>query len=123
MSAVQGLPHVGGVASRLDPEKVRRTVAEVTGILNQREAYFRDHNIDSITTYRRLRAAGNLPDQPWGDVFLLVDGWQSFKTDYEHLEPFVADIATRGLGLGVHLVVTVSRYMEMRAALKDQLLG
>ncbi|KAB7832871.1 type VII secretion protein EccCa [Streptomyces mobaraensis] len=123
LSAVEGLPHVGGIASRLDPEKVRRTVAEVTGILNRREEFFRDNSIDSIATYRRLRAAGRLPDQPWGDVFLVIDGWQTFKTDYEMLEPYIADITTRGLGLGVHLVVTVSRYMEMRAALKDQFLS
>ncbi|MFE7109210.1 type VII secretion protein EccCa [Streptomyces sp. NPDC057575] len=123
MIAVEGLPHVGGVASRLDPEKIRRTVAEVSGILNRREEFFRDNNIDSITTYRRLRAAGRLPGEPWGDVFLVIDGWQSFKTDYEFLEPVVADIAARGLGLGVHLIATVARYMEMRAALKDQLLS
>lgn len=123
MSAVADLPHVGGVASRLDPEKVRRTVAEVAGILGRREAFFRDNGIDSITTYRRLRAAGRLPDEAWGDVFLVIDGWQSFKTDYEFLEPVVADIAARGLGLGIHLVATVSRYMEMRAALRDQLLN
>ncbi|PHQ48958.1 type VII secretion protein EccC [Streptomyces cinnamoneus] len=123
LSAVDGLPHVGGIASRLDPEKIRRTVAEVAGILNRREEFFRDNNIDSISTYRQLRAAGRLPGEPWGDVFLVIDGWFSFKTDYEMLEPVVADIAARGLGLGVHLVVTVSRYMEMRAALKDQLLS
>ncbi|WP_393058776.1 type VII secretion protein EccCa [Streptomyces sp. LN549] len=123
MIAVEGLPHVGGVASRLDPEKIRRTVAEVSGILNRREEFFRDNNIDSIATYRRLRAEGRLPGEPWGDVFLVIDGWQSFKTDYEFLEPVVADIAARGLGLGVHLIATVARYMEMRAALKDQLLS
>jgi S-DNA-T family DNA segregation ATPase FtsK/SpoIIIE len=123
MVAVQGLPHVGGVASRLDPEKIRRTIAEVTGVLNRREEFFRDNSIDSIGTYRQMRAAGQLPGEAWGDIFLVIDGWQSFKTDYEMLEPVVADIATRGLGLGVHLVVTVTRYMEMRAALKDQLLA
>lgn len=123
MIAIDDLPHIGGVASRLDPEKIRRTIAEVTGILNQREEFFRDNNIDSIATYRQLRASGQLPGEPWGDVFLIIDGWQSFKTDYEMLEPIVADIATRGLGLGVHLIATVTRYMEMRAALKDQFLG
>ncbi|MGW7622183.1 type VII secretion protein EccCa [Streptomyces antimycoticus] len=123
MIAVQGLPHIGGVASRLDPEKIRRTIAEVTGVLNRREEFFRDNSIDSIGTYRQLRASGRLPGEPWGDIFLVIDGWQSFKTDYEMLEPIVADIATRGLGLGVHLIVTVTRYMEMRAALKDQFLS
>ncbi|WP_052869286.1 type VII secretion protein EccCa [Streptomyces niger] len=123
MVAIEGLPHVGGVASRLDAEKVRRTVAEVAGILNRREEFFRDHGIDSIGTYRQLRAKGQLPDEAWGDVFLVLDGWQAFKTDYEALEPIVTDIAARGLGLGVHLIITVSRYMEMRPSLKDQILS
>ncbi|MFC7305139.1 type VII secretion protein EccCa [Streptomyces monticola] len=123
MVALADLPHVGGIASRLDPERVRRTVAEVAGVLNRREEYFRAHNIDSITTYRRKRAAGELPGEAWGDVFLLIDGWGAFKSEYEHLEGVVADLASRGLGYGIHVVLTASRYMEVRAAVKDQLLG
>ncbi|GGP48527.1 type VII secretion protein EccCa [Streptomyces abikoensis] len=122
MSSVDGLPHVGGVASRLDPERVRRTVAEVAGILARREEFFRARGIDSIATYRRRRAAGDFADEAWGDVFLLVDGWGSFKQEYELLEGVVTDIAARGLGYGVHVVVTASRNMEVRPALKDQLL-
>ncbi|MFC8587914.1 type VII secretion protein EccCa [Streptomyces sp. NPDC057217] len=117
------LPHVGGVASRLDPERVRRTVAEVTGVLNRREEFFRAHSIDSIATYRRKRAAGELPGEAWGDVFLVVDGWGGFRNEYEGLEGIVSDLAARGLGYGIHVVITASRYMEVRAALKDQMLG
>ncbi|WP_424893482.1 type VII secretion protein EccCa [Streptomyces sp. XH2] len=123
MSAIEGLPHVGGVASRLDPERVRRTVAEVSGVLARREEYFRANAIDSIGTFRRLRASGEITDQPWGDVFLIVDGWANFRQEYEMLEGLVADIAARGLGYGVHVVVTASRNMEVRASLKDQLLN
>ncbi|MFF8833529.1 type VII secretion protein EccCa [Streptomyces sp. NPDC015131] len=125
MSSVAGLPHVGGVASRLDPEKVRRTVAEVYGILARREEYFRSAGIDSIGTYRKLRARGEISvaDQPWGDVFLLIDGWGNFRTEYEALEHAVVDIAARGLGYGIHVVVTASRSMEVRANLKDHLMN
>ncbi|MFF8387521.1 type VII secretion protein EccCa [Streptomyces kanasensis] len=125
LSSVAGLPHVGGVASRLDPERVRRTVAEVYGILSRREEYFRASGIDSIGTYRRLRARGDISvtDQPFGDVFLVIDGWGSFRTDYEGLEHLVMDIAARGLGYGIHLVLTASRSMEVRANLKDHLMN
>ncbi|MFE9389609.1 type VII secretion protein EccCa [Streptomyces sp. NPDC006784] len=123
MSAVSGLPHVGGTASRLDPERVRRTVAEVYGILNRREEYFRANSIDSISTYRRRRARGQITDQPWGDVFLVIDGWGNFRNEYEGLTEVVNDIAGRGLGYGVHLVITASRNMEVRAALKDLLMN
>ncbi|WP_432124900.1 type VII secretion protein EccCa [Streptomyces sp. C10-9-1] len=125
LSSVAGLPHVGGVASRLDPERVRRTVAEVYGVMNAREEYFRSAGIDSIATYRRLRARGEIPaaEQPWGDVFLVVDGWGSFRADYEGLEHAVLDMASRGLGYGIHVVLTASRSMEVRSNIKDHLMN
>ncbi|MGJ7419879.1 type VII secretion protein EccCa [Streptomyces cinereoruber] len=125
LSSVAGLPHVGGVASRLDPERVRRTVAEVYGVLSRREEYFRSAGIDSIATYRRLRARGDISvkDQPWGDVFLVIDGWGNFRTEYEGLEAAVVDIAARGLGYGIHVILTASRSMEVRANLKDHLMN
>lgn len=55
-------------------------------------------------------------------MFLVVDGWGGFRGEYEGLEQVVTDIASRGLGYGIHVVVTAARYMEVRAALKDQIL-
>ncbi|WP_336323817.1 type VII secretion protein EccCa [Streptomyces lavendofoliae] len=125
LSSIAELPHVGGVASRLDPEKVRRTVAEVYGVLSRREEYFRGTGIDSIATYRKLRARGEISvtDQPWGDVFLVIDGWGNFRSDYEGLEPAVLDMAARGLGYGVHVILTASRSMEVRSNIKDHLMN
>ncbi|MEU1806220.1 type VII secretion protein EccCa [Streptomyces sp. NPDC019937] len=123
LSAIAGLPHVGTVASRLDPERVRRTVAEVIGVLTDHEELFRARGIDSIATYRKRRAVGELPDESWGDVFLVIDGWGAFKQEHEALEGPVMDLATRGLGYGVHLVLTATRSMEVRAALKDQFMN
>ncbi|MGW2327140.1 type VII secretion protein EccCa [Streptomyces sp. NPDC001700] len=123
LSAVAGLPHVGTVASRLDPERVRRTVAEVTGVLTDREELFRTRGIDSIATYRKRRAVGELPEERWGDVFLVIDGWGTFKQEHEALEGPVMDLATRGLGYGVHVILTATRSMEVRAALKDQFMN
>ncbi|MFG2030369.1 type VII secretion protein EccCa [Streptomyces sp. NPDC048825] len=125
MAAVAGLPHVGGVASRLDPERVRRTVAEVYGVLTRREEYFRSSGISSIAEFRARRARGDISvtDQPWGDVFLVIDGWGNFRADYEAMDQVILDIASRGLGYGVHLILTASRSMEVRANLKDHLMN
>ncbi|MFF1407996.1 type VII secretion protein EccCa [Streptomyces sp. NPDC058294] len=125
MAAVGGLPHVGGIASRLDPERVRRTVSEVYGVLTRREEYFRTAGIASIADYRARRARGDISvtDQPWGDVFLVIDGWGNFRADYESLETAVLDIAARGLGYGIHVIITASRSMEVRANLKDHLMN
>lgn len=125
MASLAGLPHVGGVASRLDPEQVRRTVSEVYGVLTRREEYFRSSGIPSIADFRTRRARGDISvtDQPWGDVFLVIDGWGNFRTEYDNLEPAVLEIAARGLGYGIHLVLTASRSMEVRANMKDHLMN
>ncbi|MEV7339428.1 type VII secretion protein EccCb [Streptomyces sp. NPDC093544] len=123
LGAVAGLPHVGGVATRLATERVRRTVADVAGILEERERFFHAHGIDSMAQYRLGRAAGEWQDQHWGDVFLVIDGLSTFRNDYEALEPVIAEIASRGLGFGVHLLISASRYSEVRPMLRDQLLS
>ncbi|TXC99881.1 type VII secretion protein EccCa [Streptomyces sp. ISID311] len=120
LSGLAGLPHVGGVAARLDSERISRTVAEVTAVLNQREQFFLDNSIDSMSTYRRRRTAGEFPDEPHGDVFLVVDGWSTVRQDFDHLIPTFNQIAVRGLNYGVHLVIGTARWVELSAQVRDQ---
>ncbi|MGW3496378.1 type VII secretion protein EccCa [Streptomyces sp. NPDC001020] len=121
LSGLSGLPHMGGVASRLDSERISRTVAEITAVLNHREQFFLDNNIDSMATYRRRRAAGEFADEPHGDVFLVVDGWATLRQDFDSLVPTFGQFAARGLNYGIHLVITVSRWMEMTTQVRDQI--
>ncbi|MFI7677942.1 type VII secretion protein EccCa [Actinophytocola sp. NPDC049390] len=119
LAALDDLPHVSGVAGRLATGAVRRTVAEVATILTERERLFAAHGIDSIGTYRRMRAAGQFADQPHGDVFLVVDGWLTLRNEFEGLEETVGDIAARGLSYGVHVVAGVSRTFDLRMNVRD----
>lgn len=121
LASLQGLPHVGGVASRLEPDVVRRMVAEVTTLLHEREQRFRDLGIDSMTEFRRRRRRGEVPGDRFGDVFLVIDGWLTFRTDFDQLEMQVVNLAAQGLSYGVHVVVTANRWAEIRPALKDLL--
>ncbi|WP_030799079.1 type VII secretion protein EccC [Streptomyces sp. NRRL S-337] len=121
LSSLAELPHVGGVSSRLDAAKARRTIAEIRELLDEREAFFRDHHIDSIRTYRGRRAVGHYPDHLFGDVFLVIDGWGTFKRQHEQLVAEVEAMAMRGLAYGIHLILTAGRYNDIRPALKDQL--
>ncbi len=117
-TGLQDLPHISGVAARTDTEAVRRVVAEVTQVVDAREAYFREQGIDSMETYRRQRADGQA-DDGWGDVFLVVDGYGTLRTEFEPLEAAVQAIAARGLGYGVHLIITATRWFEIRPQVKD----
>jgi DNA segregation ATPase FtsK/SpoIIIE, S-DNA-T family len=121
LAGVAGLPHVGGVSNRLERDKVTRTLAEMVGVLNRRERIFSQRGIDSMSSYRRLLRAGRVPEDPYGDVFLVVDGWFTMRQEFDALESFISDLANRGLSYGVHLVITASRWSEIRPWLRDLL--
>jgi DNA segregation ATPase FtsK/SpoIIIE, S-DNA-T family len=121
LAGLAGLPHVGGLANRMDTDRVTRTVAEITGILHARERRFAEHGIDGMASYRRFRREGRFADDPHGDVFLVVDGWQTMRAEFEQLEGQLRQLSNRMLGFGVHLVVTANRWSEIHAALRDQL--
>ncbi len=112
------LPHVSGVGTRSEPDVVRRIVAEVQGIVDRREAYFRANGIDSIETYRSRRAAGRA-DDGYGDVFLVIDGWATLRADFDDLEIELQQLAGRGLTFGLHLLAGAARWADFRSALRD----
>nr|WP_225954489.1 type VII secretion protein EccCa [Kibdelosporangium phytohabitans] len=119
LASLRGLPHVGGVASRLDPDLARRMVAEITSLITEREQQFRDHNIDSMIDFRNRKRQGQIADDPFGDVFLIVDGWLNFRQEFESLEAQVVNLVAQGLSYGVHVIVAASRWAEIRPAVKD----
>jgi S-DNA-T family DNA segregation ATPase FtsK/SpoIIIE len=112
------LPHVSGVATRSEPDVVRRVMAEVEGIVDRREAYFRANGIDSIETYRSRRAQGRA-DDGWGDVFLVIDGWSTLRAEFDDLEMEIQQLAARGLTFGLHIVTASTRWADYRAAMRD----
>ena len=120
LMAIAGLPHVGSVATRMERDRVSRTVEEVIGVLERRENAFSDLGIDSMPAYRRARREGRV-DDPHGDVFLVVDGWATLRQEYEALEQRLTQIAARGLSFGVHLVVSSGRWSDIRPWLRDVL--
>jgi S-DNA-T family DNA segregation ATPase FtsK/SpoIIIE len=109
---------VSGVATRAEPDVVRRTVAEITGLVDRRERYFRSQGIDSIETYRQRRLDG-LADDGYGDVFLVVDGWSTLRSDFDDLEMQIQALAQRGLTYGLHVVAAAGRWTDFRAAMRD----
>jgi S-DNA-T family DNA segregation ATPase FtsK/SpoIIIE len=111
------------VCGRFDPERARRVVSEITSLLDRREQLFRARGIDSAQSLRALRSAGALPQEAFGDVFLVIDNWAAVRQEFEDLEPAVLDVASRGLGYGVHLVITANRWMEIRNNLRDSIAG
>ncbi|WP_115945012.1 type VII secretion protein EccCa [Amycolatopsis thermalba] len=115
LSSIRGLPHVGGVAGRQNPGAVRRTIAELRTLIARRERAFAEEEIDGMPAYRRRRGTTD----PWGDVFLVVDGWSTLRGEFEDLEAAVTDIAARGLSYGVHVIVSAARMFDLRMNIRD----
>ncbi len=131
LAGLAGLPHVGSVCGRGDVDGVRRTIAEVAGVVRAREARFARHGIESMRDYRSrraewLRTGRTLPDEDLaddrhGDVFLILDGIAALRADLESMEETFTSIVSQGLSYGVHVIVTATRWAEVRPAIKDLL--
>ncbi len=123
LGAVSALPHVSGYAVRRDAESCRRMVAEVASLLAQREALFAEHGVDSIATFRSRRADFTESDdgREFGDVFLVIDDWATVRQEYEFLEATITRLATRGLGFGIHVVVSTTWWLSMPTQLRDSM--
>lgn len=122
VTSLRDLAHVGSVCARLDVDRVRRTVAEISSLMQARELQFAELGIDGIQTYRRGRRDGTIPpDRFPTDVFLVVDGWMTLRQEFEALEGTISTIAARGLGYGLHVVGTANKWSDFRAQIRDLL--
>jgi S-DNA-T family DNA segregation ATPase FtsK/SpoIIIE len=122
LAVLSGLPHVGSVADRQQPDLVRRTVAEFSAALARRERLFREAGVGSIEAFRARRAAGEFPEEPSTDLLLVVDGYLTLRTpEYDDVESRLLVLAAQGLSYGLHLAVSATRWSEFRPALKDLL--
>ncbi|MCP1387822.1 type VII secretion protein EccCa [Corynebacterium sp. TA-R-1] len=102
LTDLEVLPHVAGVASRADEERVRRVVDEVTSIID-------DAATASAETVRR-------------DTLLIVDGWHALLSTDSKLEDLrdpLTRIASEGPAAGVHLLLTTQRWSAVRTGVRD----
>jgi S-DNA-T family DNA segregation ATPase FtsK/SpoIIIE len=112
-------PHVGGVATKSDHERVRSTVRQVRALIEDRAAAFRERSIDSMSDARAAGRSGRLPADLAADVLLVVDGWGALLREHEDLTDDLTEIAAGGLQHGVHLIVTAGRWAELRPAIRE----
>lgn len=80
-----GAPHVADIATRDTEEMRTRMIAEIAAIMDDRGCYFRQNGIDSMDAYRRGRLEGRY-DDGYGDVFLVIDGWDALCSEFDGLD-------------------------------------
>ncbi|QGU02834.1 ESX-1 secretion system protein EccCa1 [Corynebacterium kalinowskii] len=92
LAALASVPHVAGVANKSQPEKVRRIVDEVMGLVERPE-------------HRH--------------TYLVVDGWHGLTADFDDVYDSLVTIAADGLASRVHLVLSTPRWTQVRPAIRD----
>lgn len=114
LRALDGLAHVGSVASPLEPERIRRTFGELEQLLRARQRHGAGRN-------------GGYRDG-YGEVFLLIDNLYAFSRDntdtFNTRNPLLArvtELVNAGLSYGIHVVITTPNWLEVPLAMRDGL--
>jgi DNA segregation ATPase FtsK/SpoIIIE, S-DNA-T family len=116
LQRIEGFPHVGGVATRAHRDRLMRLLEELLAMLAARERIFREHSIDSLASLRAAHALGKIPELVSADVILLVDGFAQLRTDFEELEDSLVALLQRGGSFGIHVILAMTRWNELRMA-------
>lgn len=122
LTTVARLPHVGEVAGPTDPYGVRRTVAELLALVRDRKRTFLEYGIASMEVFRRRKFGGEpgpVPNDGFGDVYLVVDNYRALAEENEVLIEQVNLIINQGPSFGVHVVVTADRESELRPPVRS----
>lgn len=123
LMALSDLAHVGMVATRNDDEEVSRTIAEMTALRRRRELLFKKLNINSMADFRMRKERNDpaLAEDRHGDAVLVIDGWNTLKTEFEQHVDAIHALAEGGLSYGIHVILATGRFSDVAPKLKDQL--
>ena len=123
LHALAGLPHVGAVCGRGEPQRIRRLVRELRALLDERSAAFRAHGLSDMAGWHAARMAGRLGDVGHGEVLCVVDNWAALVAELPDVAEELAGVAAAGLSYGLHLLLSTARWADVRSALRDNLGG
>ena len=123
LHALAAAPHVSGVAVRGETERAGRVLLEARRLIDEREKLFRERGIASAADFRRLREQGALDGGPdsatSADFIVVIDNWGGLRGELPDVELLALDLAVRGPGVGVHLVLSANRWGDVRMNLRD----
>jgi DNA segregation ATPase FtsK/SpoIIIE, S-DNA-T family len=122
LETIAGLPHVGGVSGALDEDGIRRTISEMLELLERRQRSFPACGISSMQDLRDRKfggAPGAVPDDPFGDVYLVIDNYAALTAEAstirnkDVLSAQIQKLVGEGSSFGIHVIVAVVRDIEL----------
>ncbi len=114
------LPHVGAVIAADEGDRMRRLLRMLLATADDRARRYAAVRAATTSEYRRLAAE---PQEP--RLLILLDGFDAFRQQYEAAEngrwfDALANLATDGRPLGIHLVVTADRPASLPSRLSSR---
>ncbi|MBB3078449.1 S-DNA-T family DNA segregation ATPase FtsK/SpoIIIE [Streptomyces violarus] len=108
--AMEGLPHVGAVTQRTQPDRVARLLARLTAELARRQEMLAARGSADLTELRRALPEDERPPH----IVLFIDRWEVFdkqlgEYDSGNLLSGVQTLLRDGASVGIHLVMTGDR--------------
>ncbi|RJQ81813.1 type VII secretion protein EccCb [Pseudonocardiaceae bacterium YIM PH 21723] len=98
LTGLEELPHVVASGGSQSADRVRRILGDLTMLLHAR--------------------AQQGPAE-YGQVYLIIDGWGTFRSEFEDHAAELQALITDGPAVDIHVVLTATRWPEIRPVLKD----
>lgn len=127
LAYAETLPHVADIVSPNDFEGIVRMLATMEAVVTARQDAFRAGRID-INEFRERRfgpgsdgVGGTDPNDPYGDVFLVVDDFSDLYEKSSDLGDRIVALSSMGPEYGVHVMTSASgwTYGQRRALLQN----
>jgi S-DNA-T family DNA segregation ATPase FtsK/SpoIIIE len=110
LKVLDGLPHVGAVATRFEAERIERLIAYMHDEVSRRNDLFRTARVDSYEDYN----ARVSPEDCLPVIYLIIDGYGDFKRSVDmELTKSVSTLISGGAASGLFLVVSASLQSEI----------
>ena len=118
MAQIGSVPHIADIVSPKDTEGIERILSSMDGLIDAREDAFRRANID-LDGFRERRfgpgsdgLGGTDPNDPFGDVFVVVDDYDDLYTKDALLGDRIISFSSRGPEYGVHVMCSAGGWIH-----------
>ncbi len=103
---IEHLPNVGGYAGKIDTDSIERFIGEFFRILAIREQEFHRRRVTNLQAYFDDRQREPSADDPYGHMFLVIDGFPRYLADNEQQKEALIQLLDSGGRFGLHMIVT-----------------
>lgn len=115
LSAFAGMPHVGGIISENEDDRLAKFFNMLNGILEERKKLFKGGNYEQY-----VRVNGVVVPS----VIVVIDNYSNFRNKTNNIyEDIILQLSKDGVGYGIFLVMTAGGFgaMEIPARIGDNL--